>query len=38
MLPIELIHALGIGIDENTNTKEFSYLNQLLVKWIMLQN
>jgi len=38
MAPIELIHALGIGIDENANPKEFAYLTQLFVKWTMSQN
>jgi hypothetical protein len=33
MTPIELIHALGIGIDEKSNPKEFAYLTQLLVIW-----
>jgi len=35
---VELVHALGIGIDINTNPIEFTYLNQLLKKWTMLQN
>ena len=37
MTPVELIHALAIGIDKNTNPKEFTYLYQLLLKWTMLQ-
>lgn len=33
-MPIEeLIHAFGIGIDENTNPIEFRYLYELLLKW-----
>jgi hypothetical protein len=38
MTPVELIHALGIGIDENTNPVEFTYLYELLLKWTTLQN
>jgi hypothetical protein len=37
MTPLELIHAAGLGIDENQNPKEFAYLNELLLKWTMLQ-
>ena len=29
----ELIHAFGIGIDENKNSIEFRYLMELLHKW-----
>lgn len=29
----ELIHAFGIGIDENTHPIEFRYLYELLLKW-----
>lgn len=29
----ELIHAWGIGIDENKNPIEFRYLMELLHKW-----
>lgn len=29
----ELIHAFGIGIDENVNPKEFRYLLELLRQW-----
>jgi len=31
----ELIHAFGIGIDENTNPIEFRYLMELLYQWKM---
>jgi len=37
MTPIELIHALGIGIDENTYPQEFKYLYELLLKWTTSQ-
>lgn len=33
MTPIELIHAAGIGIDENKDPEVFFYLYQLLIKW-----
>ena len=29
----ELIHAFGIGIDENKNPIDFRYLMELLHKW-----
>lgn len=29
----ELIHAWGIGIDENTHPIEFRYLMELLRQW-----
>lgn len=29
----ELIHAFGIGIDENKNPIEFRYLMELLYQW-----
>jgi hypothetical protein len=29
----ELIHAFGIGIDENANPIEFKYLIELLKQW-----
>jgi hypothetical protein len=35
MTPIEVIHAFGLGIDENL--EEFEYLLGLLTKWTMLQ-
>lgn len=34
MSPIEIIHAAGLGIDENVNPKEFIYLYELLLKWM----
>lgn len=33
MTPLELIHAAGIGIDENEDPEVFSYLYKLLIKW-----
>lgn len=29
----ELIHAFGIGINENNNPIEFKYLTELLKQW-----
>ena len=29
----DLIHAFGIGIDENTSPIEFKYLLELLKQW-----
>lgn len=29
----QVIHAFGIGIDENTNPIEFRYLMELLHQW-----
>lgn len=37
MTPIELIHAAGIGIDENINPEVFKYLYELLLKWKIYQ-
>lgn len=37
MTALELIHAVGIGINENDNPKEFKYLYELLLKWKTLQ-
>ena len=34
----ELIHAFGIGIDENINPIEFCYLIELLHKWTTLED
>jgi len=31
----EVIHAFGIGIDENINPIEFRYLMELLYQWKM---
>lgn len=33
MTPLELIHAAGIGIDENQSPDTFKYLCELLLKW-----
>lgn len=38
MTPIELIHAAGIGINENTDPKVFTYLYELLLKWKTYQS
>jgi len=37
MTPVELIHAAGIGIDENTSPEVFRYLDELLLKWKIYQ-
>jgi hypothetical protein len=37
MIPVELIHAVAIGIDHNKHPEVFQYLNELLNKWTMLQ-
>jgi hypothetical protein len=37
MSPLELIHAVAIGIDEQTNPREFAYLTELLLTWTTLQ-
>jgi hypothetical protein len=33
MTPLELIHAAGIGIDENKHPELFRYLMELLYQW-----
>jgi len=33
MTPLELIHAVGIGIDENKHPEVFKYLYELMLKW-----
>ncbi len=38
MTPIELIHAIGLGINECQNPVEFKYLYELLLKWTTSQN
>lgn len=37
MTPIEIIHAAGIGINENTDPEVFKYLYELLLKWTIYQ-
>jgi len=37
MSVIEVIHALGIGIDDATHPEEFNYLYGLLLKWTTSQ-
>ena len=37
MTAVELIHAAGLGIDENTDPELFRYLYELLIKWTTSQ-